>query len=252
MSNLDRPEAFYGLWTDLVSPGQTLEIARDGAQYTLQQGSRREESLDYDPWKNLCSENCCVVLHPGYGHLFGARIENGDLSLIGGSRGTGTFEPVCGEDDPLFEPLIGRNFRIVKLIQANYRNCPVIQGDWIRLVRITEGEKNFFDLFRLDSDIAFDRLCPDRNNGCLMSHTPLDNGAIRCISRWEVPQGKSRVLSMVTLPKESLAELAEAKDLEAAARKLRLLPCEAELLLETAGQTKGDPLIIWGADDGGG
>ncbi len=261
-------DPFAGAWTMMSIPDLQLDIEFDGNKYSAKLPSFAPLPLDKDEWNNLKGDGVCLSLHRGSGRLFGLyRSPQGNLSTLAATREKigAPQASHCGEDWDGFGRLVGKDFTI-QVMQASMP-VPVGPQGLVRLQKtiLSTGVPVYqIGTVRNGSFEVFDELCPDRANGTLNSRKTGMYGTLRSVTLWQDPDGKTLgVFSMVAVGAQVFDFLesrsGQDEDLAALGAQLSLLPFEVRGLLVLAKERAegpahgpGDPMIVWGADDGGG
>lgn len=258
-------DPFTGTWNLLSFPGTPLAIDAEDAGYKAQLPGFAPVRLEKDEWSNLKSDELCLSLHGSSNHLFGLRRDPGGAysTFAAIQPSSPTRLPACGEDWDAFDQLVDKDFTI-RVMQATMR-VPVQPEERVRIRKtlLPTGLPNYqIGTFRNGKFDAFDDLCPDRANGTLNSRQPGYKETRRNVSLWlDKPGTQLKIFSMVAVGAKAL-EIVEGSDgqdldLVALGLQLSLLPAEVRGLIALAEtdpseRGPGDPMIVWGADDGGG
>lgn len=255
MKDLVSPDLYRGNWEGLTFQGEfRLSEEPNGMYSATFRNGRSYKTLHLDKWQNLCDENLCFSLHGKAGMLFGIENLVGPVpySVFAARRDIAAplRNPVCGEDGPLFELLLNKPLR-VRALETNGPQ-PIKRDDTIEIHK-NGGQYEIGRISDKGEFEGFDQLCPDLANGTLNSQEFRDGGLLRNVTCWD--QGNLlKVFGMLTVATEVLKKIhrdfnqgAQLLDL---ARKYNLLPFELSSLLGLS-LSHGDPLLIWGADDGG-
>lgn len=255
------PEPFLRNWKALTFEGHLNITSRDG-NYYAEGDNRVHGPLEWDPhWKNLRSDSACFSLHGQKGGLFGLfqekQVYRSVAAFLEGSRHMPA--PDCGRDSDLFRKhLLAREFR-VRTVQANRLPRPVEPGDTIAIRHSPARDGYILGTLSPMGFREIDTLCPHAENGNLESHAFGEKSMLRCVTYWAGGEARGRLFSMVTIGREAAQAATAAAgnsspgDLPTLAASLGLLVFELQALADLDIRLEpGDPLIVWGADDGGG
>lgn len=246
-------DPFVGIWNNLNLPGQTVITANAGFTYTALVGGETFGPLHKDSWNNLRNDELCLCLHGRGGKLFGLRRQSGALQWLLAAAWPGALgdEAFCGQDGEAFDALLDKNLT-VKVVFSSYGR--VTPGDVVGIEK--QPAIGTYTIAKLKEGMwnVYDTLCPNADNGTLNSMGPRDNGTVRNVTFWELAGGPSTIFAMLTIPSKLETELKEIREdqVDEYAPLYGMLPFE--LLSVIRGNPfpgPGDPLIIWGADDGG-
>jgi hypothetical protein len=257
MEKKPQPIRFVGDWKPRTFDGSLRLEERNAGQFHLVvDGEDLGGPLELnDKWRNLKSEEACLSLHGGSGRLFGIYWDKGGYQTFAAyrERSLEMPGPACGQDSPIFNTMLRPEGFRLKTLRIDGLSAPADVEDLIAIRRADENSDYFIGKIEDGVFLAFDQLCPDAANGNLNSRPLPIRATMRSVTMWQMPDAKT-LFSMVAIPREAAAKARDlgGSDPAELARGLGLLPFELALLKDLPPHTPGDPLIIWGADDGGG
>lgn len=264
METTSPKDPFTGPWKLLGFPALQLDIAFDGQGYAARMAGLEPMPLEKDEWNNLQGDGVCLSLHGRNGKLFGLQqTAGGSYATLAATReqSSALRNPACGLDWDAFGQMVGKSFTL-RAMQASMP-VPVGPDDQIRIEKIVlpGGEPSYqIGAFRDGRFVSFDDLCPDRANGTLNSRQFGTKQTLRNVSLWQDKRGAGlRIFSMVAIGAEALEYIesrgGQDEDPFVLGEQLSLLPAEVRCLMamvKASSLGPGDPMIVWGADDGGG
>lgn len=255
-----KPDPFTGSWTPQSFSGRLSIRQNPTGFYEVQVDDQIVGPLEKDAeWNNLKSPDACLSLHGKEGRLFGMFRERGTYQTLAAVRALSAplTGPVCGLDSPIFRRLIGPTF-VLRTMRVNGLKAPAEVGD--RIAIADSQDRGFYRIGKVQDGLfePFDQLCPDASNGSLNSRFPQERGTTRNVTLWEMPGEQPRLFSMVAVARETWEQERDraALDPRELAAELGLLPFELAALARAytafPAAAPGDPVIVWGAEDGGG